>query len=132
METKIVTRNKTIGRSTSLPVATATGGTTPPTAAPGTKFIKWFADIGIDDIPLVGGKNASLGEMYRELALLRAHAAWHRPYSDHRRRDDCVDAGARIQIGETTQRRPEPQELPGPQRFRASTNMRAVGVHKTP
>jgi pyruvate,water dikinase len=31
-------------------------------------FIKWFSDIGIDDIPLVGGKNASLGEMVRELA----------------------------------------------------------------
>jgi pyruvate,water dikinase len=30
-------------------------------------FVRWFADIGIDDIPLVGGKNASLGEMYREL-----------------------------------------------------------------
>ena len=32
------------------------------------RFIKWFADITIDDVPLVGGKNASLGEMYRELA----------------------------------------------------------------
>ena len=30
--------------------------------------IRWFEEIGIDDIPLVGGKNASLGEMYRELA----------------------------------------------------------------
>lgn len=36
-----------------------------PTAHP---FIKWFADITIDDVPLVGGKNASLGEMVRELA----------------------------------------------------------------
>ena len=46
----------------------------PPTAAVGPQaetkslFIKWFADTGIDDVPLVGGKNASLGEMYRELA----------------------------------------------------------------
>ena len=31
-------------------------------------FIKWFADIKIEDVPLVGGKNASLGEMFRELA----------------------------------------------------------------
>ena len=31
------------------------------------KFIKWFSEINIHDIPLVGGKNASLGEMYREL-----------------------------------------------------------------
>ena len=30
-------------------------------------FIKWFADTGIGDVPLVGGKNASLGEMVREL-----------------------------------------------------------------
>lgn len=30
-------------------------------------FIKWFSDITIADIPLVGGKNASLGEMVREL-----------------------------------------------------------------
>jgi len=31
-------------------------------------FIRWFDEIGIDDVPVVGGKNASLGEMYRELA----------------------------------------------------------------
>ena len=31
-------------------------------------FIRWFSEIGIEDIPLVGGKNASLGEMYRELS----------------------------------------------------------------
>jgi len=29
--------------------------------------IRWFDDINIDDIPSVGGKNASLGEMVREL-----------------------------------------------------------------
>lgn len=29
--------------------------------------IRWFDDISIDDVALVGGKNASLGEMYREL-----------------------------------------------------------------
>lgn len=32
-----------------------------------THFIRFFRDIGLDDVPLVGGKNASLGEMYREL-----------------------------------------------------------------
>jgi pyruvate, water dikinase len=31
------------------------------------RYIRWFNDLTIDDIPLVGGKNASLGEMYREL-----------------------------------------------------------------
>jgi len=30
-------------------------------------FIRWFKDISIGDIPVVGGKNASLGEMYRGL-----------------------------------------------------------------
>jgi pyruvate,water dikinase len=30
-------------------------------------FIRWFGDIGHRDVLLVGGKNASLGEMYREL-----------------------------------------------------------------
>ncbi|MBW2983223.1 phosphoenolpyruvate synthase [Candidatus Woesearchaeota archaeon] len=30
-------------------------------------FILWFDQLSIDDVPLVGGKNASLGEMYREL-----------------------------------------------------------------
>jgi len=29
--------------------------------------ILWFDEIGIEDVALVGGKNASLGEMYREL-----------------------------------------------------------------
>ncbi len=32
-----------------------------------TKFILWFDQLGIEDVPLVGGKNASLGEMYKEL-----------------------------------------------------------------
>jgi pyruvate, water dikinase len=31
------------------------------------EYIRWFEDLGIADVPLVGGKNASLGEMYREL-----------------------------------------------------------------
>lgn len=32
-----------------------------------TTFILWFDQLGIEDVPLVGGKNASLGEMYRHL-----------------------------------------------------------------
>ncbi|MBU4260660.1 MAG: phosphoenolpyruvate synthase [Proteobacteria bacterium] len=32
-----------------------------------TAFILWFDDIGIEDVPMVGGKNASLGEMYQKL-----------------------------------------------------------------
>ncbi len=30
-------------------------------------LILWFDDISIEDVPLVGGKNASLGEMYQKL-----------------------------------------------------------------
>ncbi len=32
------------------------------------RYIRFFKDIRIEDVPLVGGKNASLGEMYRELS----------------------------------------------------------------
>ena len=31
-------------------------------------FIRWFGDLSLADVPIVGGKNASLGEMYRELS----------------------------------------------------------------
>jgi pyruvate,water dikinase len=30
-------------------------------------YVRWFEEIGIDDVALVGGKNASLGEMFRAL-----------------------------------------------------------------
>ena len=32
------------------------------------EYIRRFRDLGIDDVPLVGGKNASLGEMYQALS----------------------------------------------------------------
>ncbi|HLC75911.1 MAG TPA: phosphoenolpyruvate synthase [Candidatus Peribacterales bacterium] len=51
------------------------------------KFILWFDELGIEDVPLVGGKNASLGEMYRKLGkkgvqvpngfAITAHAYFH-------------------------------------------------------
>lgn len=31
------------------------------------RFIRWFRDIGLADVAMVGGKNASLGELFREL-----------------------------------------------------------------
>ncbi|MBI3027048.1 phosphoenolpyruvate synthase [Candidatus Woesearchaeota archaeon] len=34
----------------------------------GKKFVLWFDELAIDDVALVGGKNASLGEMHRNLA----------------------------------------------------------------
>jgi len=32
------------------------------------RYIRWFKDVGMDDVPLVGGKNASLGELFRSLS----------------------------------------------------------------
>ncbi len=51
------------------------------------EYIRWFAETTLDDVPLVGGKNASLGEIYRELTpkgvktpngfAITAAAYWH-------------------------------------------------------
>lgn len=38
------------------------------TTVPFSPFIRWFDDITLADIPVVGGKNASLGEMYGHLS----------------------------------------------------------------
>ena len=64
-----LTKSKTSSRTTTMVVPRATKPianvqTTPTVSG---RFIKWFGDIRIEDVPLVGGKNASLGEMYREL-----------------------------------------------------------------
>jgi pyruvate,water dikinase len=31
------------------------------------RYVRWFSELGVGDVAEVGGKNASLGEMYREL-----------------------------------------------------------------
>lgn len=51
------------------------------------RFVRWFEEIRIEDVPTVGGKTASLGEMYRELTsqgikipngfAITAEAYWH-------------------------------------------------------
>ena len=35
-----------------------------------SNFIKWYSEVGIDDVGSVGGKNAALGEMYSNLVPL--------------------------------------------------------------
>ena len=65
MPTTALAKPKAPGRTTSLKVEPLGKNASKPAVSP--KFIKWFADIGIEDVPLVGGKNASLGEMFREL-----------------------------------------------------------------
>lgn len=57
------------------------------------KYIKFFEDITIDDVPSVGGKNASLGEMITQLTkqsiriptgfAITADAYWHYLESNH-------------------------------------------------
>ena len=37
---------------------------------PAPNCIRWFRDLSLDDLPLVGGKNASLGEMFQQLPPL--------------------------------------------------------------
>jgi pyruvate, water dikinase len=32
-----------------------------------TRYVRWFAELGLTDVGLVGGKNASLGELHRTL-----------------------------------------------------------------
>src|SRR5581483_9350941 len=39
-----------------------------PAAMSSLTYIRFFEEFGIDDVPLVGGKNASLGEMFRKLS----------------------------------------------------------------
>ena len=34
----------------------------------GSEHVRWFSSLRLQDVPLVGGKNASLGEMYANLA----------------------------------------------------------------
>lgn len=38
-----------------------------PDSKTSARYVLWFSEIGIEAVPSVGGKNASLGEMYREL-----------------------------------------------------------------
>ena len=54
------------------------------------RYVRFFEEIGIEDVPLVGGKNASLGEMYRE--LVRSGRAHPERLRDHGR---CLPLHAR-------------------------------------
>ena len=38
-----------------------------------TSRIRWFRDLSLNDLPLVGGKNASIGEMFQQLVPLGVH-----------------------------------------------------------
>lgn len=56
----------------------------------GTAEILWFEEIGIEQVPLVSGKNASLGERYRELTLGGVRYRQHFPQSGYRHAHDVA------------------------------------------
>jgi pyruvate,water dikinase len=65
-----------------------------------SRYIRWFDEISLADVPSVGGKNASLGELRRELGSLgiRVPAGFAVTADAYRRAVD--DAGLRPRIAE--------------------------------
>ena len=61
------------------------------------KNILWFKELGIKDIPKVGGKNASLGEMYQKLTRLRPSQA--RGYGGRAKKGMLVPNGFAVTAG---------------------------------
>jgi pyruvate,water dikinase len=62
------------------------------------EYVRWFAEISYADVPLVGGKNASLGEMYRELTPLGVRQANGFAVTAAAFRDALTAAGAWEQL----------------------------------
>lgn len=65
-----------------------------------TKSILWFDDLGIDDIPMVGGKNASLGEMYVSLTKLGVKVPYGFAVTAHAYRTFIDESGIKSRISE--------------------------------
>jgi pyruvate,water dikinase len=59
-----------------------------------SEYIKWFGELGIDDVGAVGGKNASLGELYRELTPLGVQVPNGFAVTAAAYRDTLTEAGA--------------------------------------
>ena len=85
-------------------------------------YIRWFRELALTDLPLVGGKNASLGEMFQQLQplgvrlvglALSAREAWQLQ----------LDNGMTIVLGREQEKSPLVERL---QRFIAVW----PGVHK--
>ncbi len=64
------------------------------------KNILWFEELGIDDIPYVGGKNASLGEMYVSLSKLGVKIPYGFAVTAHAYRTFIDDSGIKEKIRE--------------------------------
>jgi pyruvate, water dikinase len=75
-------------------------------------YIRLFAELGIGDVPEVGGKNASLGEMYRELSAQQVKvpngfattAAAYYDYLDHNQLRQAISTAlAELDISDVQQ-----------------------------
>ena len=65
------------------------------------KFIKWFDEVGAGDVALVGGKNASLGEMIRNLREKDVNVPFGFAITAEAYRHVIEEAGIREQIRDT-------------------------------
>ena len=57
-------------------------------------FVRWFSELGITDVPEVGGKNASLGELYSQLATVGVRVPNGFALTASAYRQALTDAGA--------------------------------------
>jgi pyruvate,water dikinase len=64
-------------------------------------YVRWFGELGIDDVAEVGGKNASLGELYRELTPLGVNVPNGFAVTAEAYRDTLTAAGAWDELLET-------------------------------
>ncbi|MGB8360066.1 MAG: phosphoenolpyruvate synthase [Acidimicrobiia bacterium] len=61
-------------------------------------YVKWFDELDVDDVALVGGKNASLGELYSELTPLGVNVPDGFAVTAEAYRDTLTRAGAWQQL----------------------------------
>ncbi len=62
------------------------------------RFILWFDELGMEDVPLVGGKNASLGEMYNNLTSLGVNIPYGFAVTAYAYRKFIEDTGLKEKI----------------------------------
>jgi pyruvate,water dikinase len=62
--------------------------------ADSSDYLRWFDALFLEDVPLVGGKNASLGELYRKLSARHVHVPNGFALTVHAYYDALQEAGA--------------------------------------
>ena len=62
------------------------------------KYVLWFEEVGMHDVPRVGGKNASLGEMIRELGELGVNVPGGYATTADAYRDFLTETGLKARI----------------------------------